>query len=309
MSNHQPTTVNSLSGGMTSSFIAVHYPADVELFAMVCANDHNINASARARGILDESMMRYANDKLERFSPIYGEFKGTPEDPVIIRTMRDLEQKIGREIVWVRGMSWEDMIALRAAIPNQFKRFCTTITKLYPVFEHCYMHTDLPVKMRIGYRYDELERKDTFTDTIDYPFSCDWKNRDVVRNNLMTLESYRVPNWTHSWTYDIAWRIGEFPLIDNGIFQYHVKEYWKDSSDVIFAEDSNCQHCFWKQEQQLRKNWDSNHSIMAWAGIQEDMIGHTYKKDYNMFQIRNLGIQQEFAFGGGSGCQGGFCTD
>lgn len=27
-------TVNSLSGGKTSSYIAVHYPADIEVFAL-----------------------------------------------------------------------------------------------------------------------------------------------------------------------------------------------------------------------------------------------------------------------------------
>jgi diphthamide synthase (EF-2-diphthine--ammonia ligase) len=36
------TTINSLSGGKTSSYLAVHYPADIEVFAVVCIDDHNL---------------------------------------------------------------------------------------------------------------------------------------------------------------------------------------------------------------------------------------------------------------------------
>lgn len=32
-------TVNSLSGGKTSSYIAVHYPADYDIFALVKVKD------------------------------------------------------------------------------------------------------------------------------------------------------------------------------------------------------------------------------------------------------------------------------
>ena len=31
-------TVNSLSGGKTSSYLAYHYPADLEIFSLVCVN-------------------------------------------------------------------------------------------------------------------------------------------------------------------------------------------------------------------------------------------------------------------------------
>jgi len=33
--------INSLSGGKTSSYMAIHYPADVNIFACVCIDDQN----------------------------------------------------------------------------------------------------------------------------------------------------------------------------------------------------------------------------------------------------------------------------
>jgi len=34
-------TVNSLSGGKTSAYLAAHFPADLDVFALVCIDDHN----------------------------------------------------------------------------------------------------------------------------------------------------------------------------------------------------------------------------------------------------------------------------
>jgi hypothetical protein len=33
------TTVNSISGGKSSCYMALHYPADVNLFAVVCIDE------------------------------------------------------------------------------------------------------------------------------------------------------------------------------------------------------------------------------------------------------------------------------
>ena len=87
-----------------------------------------------------------------------------------------------------------------------------------------------------------------------------------------------------------------------------IQDFWKDKP-VTFAPDSNCQNCFWKDPQQLRKNFDTNRSIMLWSQIWEDLIGHTFKDDLSLMQIKNLGLQLDFFFGTGSGCQAGFCTD
>lgn len=89
-------TVNSISGGKTSAYIAVHYPADYEVFSLVCIDDKNCKPK-------DTLINTYVNLKLEKFAPEYGEFIATAEDDKTLYAMMDLEQILGREIVWVRG--------------------------------------------------------------------------------------------------------------------------------------------------------------------------------------------------------------
>lgn len=280
-------TVNSLSGGKTSSYLAIHYPADLEVFALVCIDDHN--AGKR----IDRKLMQMANDKLQRYCSHQKPFVATSEDPLILKTMFDLEQHLGREITWLRGIGWEDMLRAKRAIPNIDKRFCTTILKIIPIFEFLYGHHELPVKMCIGYRYDEIERATQFTDTIHYPTYCQYRPKSNT--------------WIHRWQ-DIIWRIAEFPLIENKVLHHHVSQYWQGEG-ITFPQDSNCQNCFWKAPQQLRKNYDTNPDIMKWAAIMEVLYDHTFKENHSLLDIRKMGIQLDFLFGTGSGCQAGFCTD
>lgn len=280
------TTINSLSGGPTSSYLAVHHPADVELFSMVCIDDHNAAGWLRR----DKKALQYANEKLERYIPFYGEFRATAEDPYIIYTMMQLEQKLGREIIWVRGKSFEKMIADRKAIPNQFWRFCTTELKLIPIFEHSYMNYGEDVIMRLGIRYDEAERADSITNNFKFPFSCN-------------LYGQRRQNWL-----EVEWRNVEYPMIEKKDTHYKVKHYWEKENGVHFCDDSNCQMCFWKDAQQLRKNFDKNPQIMYWGAIQEVIQDNTFKKEMSLLETQKIGIQQDFNFGtGAEGCRSGYC--
>jgi hypothetical protein len=277
-------TVNSLSGGKTSSYIEVHYPADISTFALVCVDCHNANKK------IDPKIRQIVNDKLQKYSSQYGEFISTTEDPIILKTMLDLEQMTGREITWLRGISWEQMMNQQKAIPNQEWRFCTYWMKIKPIFEFLYMYHELPVKMRIGYRYDEKERVDTFTTLMKYAYQCSHKN-----------------TWRQNWK-ELTWREGHFPLVDEKIFHKHIVDFWSDK-DIVFPADSNCQNCFWKDPQQLRKNFDANPNIMMWAAIQESIRENTFKKEMSLLEISKIGIQLDFFFGTGAGCQGGFCTN
>ena len=90
-------TVNSLSGGKTSSYIAVNYPADYNVFALVRTNDKNCLYP-------DKKLRQVVSDKIGT------EFIGTLEDDVIIHTMLDLEQFIGKEIDWVTGKPFDEII-------------------------------------------------------------------------------------------------------------------------------------------------------------------------------------------------------
>jgi hypothetical protein len=282
-------TVNSLSGGKTSSYLAVHYPADYEVFAVVCADDHNAGRD------LDKWLVRKVNEKLEKQSSNsrWPEFRATTEDPRTLTAILDLEQKIGREIIWLRGMGWEEMVKKRKAIPNKNKRFCTSVMKIQPIFEYCYNFIGLPVDMRVGFRYDEEHRRNTFKDTYKYANRCEYRPKSAT--------------WIHRWE-EMVWRVGSFPLVDNKITHFQVANYW-EMQGIEFPPDSNCQNCFWKHPQQLRKNMDENPAIMQWSKVLEEMHDHTFNDEYSLLQIEKMGIQETFAFGGGSGCQAGFCTD
>ena len=49
--------VNSLSGGKTSSYMAKHYPADYNIFALIRIEDEYCKPK-------DESIVKYASDKI-----------------------------------------------------------------------------------------------------------------------------------------------------------------------------------------------------------------------------------------------------
>ncbi len=83
-------TIHSLSGGKTSSYMAVHYPADYNIFALVTVDDLRCKPS-------DEKIVQMVSDKIGK------EFIGTVEDDLTLKVIFDLEQKIGNEIIWVVG--------------------------------------------------------------------------------------------------------------------------------------------------------------------------------------------------------------
>lgn len=279
-------TVNSLSGGQTSSFLEYHYPADYSLFAICCIDDHN--AGKR----IDKKIVQMVNDRLQKNCSHYPEFVATSEDPKVLKVMFDLEQMTGREIIWLRGYGWEQMMALKRAVPNMAKRFCTTIMKIIPIFEFLFMQNALPCKMRVGFRYDEMERKEKFSTLMKYATHCEFQPKSA--------------RWIHRWK-EIEWRVGEFNLIEDKINHFHVQEFWRDKQ-IDFPLDSNCQNCFWKDPQQLRKNFDTNPAIMWWAAIQEELMGYTFKEEMSFLNIQKIGVQLDFFFGTGAGCSSGFCT-
>ena len=279
-------TVNSLSGGKTSSYMAVHYPADYEVFALCCIDNHNL------RGTIDPKIRQMVNDRLQIHCPHQNEFYATSEDPKVLRVILELEQKIGREIIWLRGMGWEQMLEAKQYIPNVSARFCTSILKMQPIFDFLFRYDLLPCRMRLGFRKDEMERMHKATDTFKYAYRCDYHNSGGK---------------VHRWD-TVKWRENEFPLIEHGVFHYDVQKYWERQS-IEFPKDSNCQNCFWKDSQQIRKNFDEKPKMMMWAAIMEEIYGARFKKEYSFLQMKNIGIQKSFMFGTGSGCQAGFCTD
>ena len=140
-------TINSLSGGKTSSYIAANYPADYNIFSLVRTNDTNCLFP-------DSKIRQIVSDKIGK------EFIGTLEEDTIIYTMLDLEQFIGQKKDWVSGKTFDEIINRNGKmyLPNVTQRFCTTEMKLQPIFNWWKSNFDEPVIMRIGFRANEMRR-------------------------------------------------------------------------------------------------------------------------------------------------------
>jgi hypothetical protein len=275
-------TINSLSGGKTSSYMAVHYPADYEIFALVQIEDFNCKPK-------DESIVKYASEKLGK------DFIATAESDLTLYAMRDLEQLIGKNIIWVGGNSFEMVIKKHGnAVPNMARRFCTTDMKIRPIAEYIYHNIILEgekVFSNVGIRYDEKERaKQT-------PEERELKTKIVIGKR----------GTRNKWA-DVNWGVANYPLVYDKITHYSVYKFWQ-SQKIKFPEDSNCVGCFWKDVQQLRKNYDDNYNKMEWFNKIEINSKYNWKSNMTYDQIKTIGLQQDFFFGTGSGCQAGFCTD
>lgn len=276
-------TVNSISGGKTSAYMALNHPADINLFALVCIEAQYCKPK-------DDSLVKYVSDKIGR------EFIATAESDKTLVVVRDLEQMMGREIKWVVGETFEQVIKRKKALPNQMWRFCTTEMKMKPMFDYCHNEIGGIVDMRIGFRYDEKERGE--------------RNKD---NTTIKTVVGQHKSGRNKWA-DIEWRKMSFPLIDSKVTHYEVYQ-WSLQSGLIFPPDSNCVGCFWKPLQQLRKNWVDEPQKMQWfAEMEKNIQGYLskkqqFKKEMSYSNIKKIGLQQDFVFGTGSGCQAGYCTD
>jgi hypothetical protein len=265
-------SVNSLSGGKTSSYMAAHYPADYNVFALVTIED-------KAASPKDKLLIKKVSDKIGK------EFIATAEDDKTIILMLELEQLIGKEIIWVVGDTFEKVNKTKKSLPNQMWRYCTTELKMRPIFDWWFKNINKKVQMNIGIRYDEMERAER------------------IKNTFKGIIGKRGTR--NKWE-EIEWREAAFPLIENKIIHPRVIE-WANKTNLDFPQDSNCVGCFWKSINQLRKNWEDNPSKMQWFADQE--IKGRWKKEMNYKQILNVGLQMDFDFGGGAGCNAGFCTD
>lgn len=274
-------TVNSLSGGKTSSYMAVHYPADYNVFSLV-------RIDAQYCKPKDESLVKFVSDKIGM------DFIATAESDLTLYVIRDLEQLIGKEIIWVTSDSFDNLVTKRKALPNIMQRFCTSELKMMPIGQWWLNNINEKIAMQIGFRYDEKERADR------------------LRTEIKLKVGFHA-NGNNKWQ-DFEWREGKFPLIDNKVTHYKVVQ-WAKTSGLIFPADSNCVGCFWKPVQQLRKNWEDEPLKMRWfSELEQSNPGNRlkpmkFKDDITYQQIKSIGLQQDFFFGTGSGCQAGFCTD
>jgi hypothetical protein len=258
-------TVNSISGGKTSAYIAVNYPADYNVFALVRTNDKNCIFP-------DKKIRQIVSDKIGT------EFIGTLEMDTIIYTMLDLEQMIGTKISWVSGKTFDDIIVRKDKIylPNVVQRFCTTEMKLQPIFDWWKKEINEVVEMRIGFRANEQSRA---------------KNMISKTNSNGNLEFKTIIGKTktgnqNSWA-DIEWQKPAFPLIETPMYKDNIEVYWKDKP-VRFAYMNNCVGCFHRNPVLLKHLSNTNENKFQWFIDQEKNKNNAFfKKGISYLEIKN----------------------
>lgn len=278
-------TVNSLSGGKTSSYIAANYPADYNVFSLVRTDDKKCMFP-------DAKIRQQVSDRLGT------EFIGTLEDDTIIYTMLDLEQFIGSKIDWVTGKTFDKVIDRNGKkyLPNATIRFCTTEMKLKPIFNWWQNKINEVVKMRIGFRANEQSRAKTMLNKTN-------------KNGFLEMKTIVGKRKTQNKWADIEWQKPVFPLIKDNIYKDQVEEYWKDKN-VKFAYMNNCVGCFHRNEVLLKLMSDKHPNKFNWFIEAEQETGYnvrTFKNGITYKQIKNSFKQIELFDDDFNECDSGYC--
>ena len=280
-------TVNSLSGGKTSSYIAANYKADYNVFSLVKTLDKNCLFP-------DHKIRQEISDKLGV------EFIGTLEENTIIYTMLDLEQFIGSKIDWVTGKTFDEIIERNGKryLPNVTQRFCTTEMKLQPIFNWWRKNINKVVEMRIGFRANEQSRAKTMISKTNKNGNLEFKTIVGKRKGITNQ---------NKWA-DIEWQKPNFPLIKDNIYKDKVEEYWKDKP-VRFAYMNNCIGCFHRTPVLLKHMSEKHPEKYQWfVDAEEDGHGaRTFKNGMSYKQIRNSLTQVKLFDNDFNDCDSGYC--
>lgn len=276
-------SVVSVSGGQSSAYIAAEYGGDHLLFALVCIEDHKCAPK-------DKVLAQRASDKLGQ------EFIATTEDDTILHTMFDLEQHVGQEIHWVRGLSFDEVNRIKGGwLPNKLHRYCTVEMKLRPMFRWWRDNIGEPVEMKIGFRFGEEARALRMRERENADGLLEMK--DIIGKHS---------NGNNKWA-ETPWQRPSFPLIDNGISRDRIVEYWKDKP-VRFAERNNCVGCFHRGPLLLRTMFDKHPEKMEWFASQERIEGNgNWRSDVSYDKIKKHRLQHELSFDDFTECDSGHC--
>lgn len=276
-------TVNSLSGGKTSSYMAVHYPSDYNVFSLVRTGDQKCLFP-------DKKIRQIVSDK------IGCEFVGTLEMDEIIYTMLDLEQHIGSKITWVTGRTFDETITYKSEyLPNKIARYCTTELKTFPIIKWMYDEIKNPVYMRFGYRANELSRANNMMAKV---------NSDGFTEVKTTFDKH--PNGQNKWV-TLPYCKPQFPLIDDQIFKDNIHKYWDQNNNVRFAYMNNCVGCWWRSELLLKHMFDKQPNKMEWFAEQERKRKGTFKTGVKYDQIKQYKTQHRLFDDDFNECDSGNC--
>jgi hypothetical protein len=282
-------TFNSISGGKTSAYLEANYPSDYRAFALVRTDDKRCLFP-------DAKLRQMVSDRIGL------EFIGTLEDNIIINTIFDLEQFTGREIKWVTGKSFDEVIARKTGIPNlpqPMRRFCTLEMKVEPLFQYWQSLNIEPWECRFGFRANEMRRANN-------------TNKRLNENGYLThmaVVGRSKNNKTNKWA-EIEYQKPHYPLIQDGIFKDKIEEFWKDKP-VRFAWMNNCVGCMHKEPILLKKMMMLHPEKLQWFTDKEKQAmqypKNTWRQDVTYEQISQWNPQYELFDDDFNDCDSGYC--
>lgn len=309
-------TVTSVSGGKTSAMMALEFPTDHYIFAIVLT-DHQLSAPK------DKGLLRECQNRIPWFVASH-------EADLTLLNMLRLEQELGKRIDWVASeysldrylYGDTDLAGYRShtfMLPNASTRFCTEQTKLVPMFQYSYSNylemfraCDLktkkeililhePLLMHIGFRWDEPKRVEDWTcdkEKFKFPFAA-WTG---LSEDSKSCSLFFRKRQQHE---EIEWRISRFPMYEHGISKIDVAEYWHDKkwefpnyqyknydlgsyslvnkyrsakNKWIYPEISNCRFCFHHRDIEQQRQAELEPENLQWWLEQEEKTGHTFGK-------------------------------
>lgn len=278
--------VTSVSGGKTSAYIAANYKSDELVFALVRIEDQNCRFK-------DDKIRAIVEDKIQ------APFIATAEDDLIIYTILDLEQHLGRNINWVTGITFDEVVSKKGGIlPNKLHRYCTSNLKIDPIFQWWKKNIYEPIYMQIGYRANEKERANRMLQKCNKDGFLEYKN--IIS---------KMSSGRNKWGFT-AWQKPIFPLIEDAIYKDNINSYWH-KKPVRFANYNNCVGCFHRNAPFLRFMYQEHPDKMHWFEKQEgDKKG--YWKDENgevqpYSRIKKMLPQMTLFHSDFTSCDAGYC--
>lgn len=275
-------TVNSLSGGKTSSYIAANYPSDYNIFSLVRVEDEKCKFK-------DRVIAKEVEDRIQK------PFIGTAEMDEIVYTILDLEQFIGKKIHWTSGDTFEQVIKNHGDyLPNKMARYCTTDLKTVPILKWMYEEIGEPVIMRFGFRANEQRRANKMVEKLDE------NGFTVVKASFE-----KHPDGRNKWE-DFKYCKPEFPLIEDSIYKDNIESYWVGKA-VRFAYMNNCVGCHWRSPLLLKHMHNKDPRKIQWFADQEKGRKGTWKSEVVYDDVIQWRTQLELFDDDFNECDSGYC--
>ena len=217
--------------------------------------------------------------------------------------MFDLEQYLGREITWVSGVTFDEVVKNGGGwLPNKLHRYCTQLLKIQPMFYWWHKNINEPVNMQIGFRANEQHRANKMLKKL---------NSDGLLEVEATITKHTSGRHAgkNKWE-NIGWQKPSFPLIESGVLKQDIIKFWEDKP-VRFAPYNNCVGCFHRNPVFLRWQYQEHPNKMEWFESKEGN-GNGYWKSENgevipYARIRNMLRQTELFSTDFTSCDSGYC--